>query len=271
MTPKNDRKWQEESTHKEMLLLLVEDNEELRIFLADLFKEKYSVATAANGKDGLEVVHKNAPDLIISDVVMPIMDGLEMCQCLKNNVATRHIPIILLTAHASLEEQYSGLKNGADLYVSKPFNTSLLQIQVHNLLTTRKHIIQKIQNEHCLIPDDILKNKLDRSFVQKIREAVKEHVSDGNFGVKELAKLLGMNRRSLHHKLRTLTGYTPSKYIRKIRIKTAKAILVETDEPIADVAFRAGFYNSSHLSKVWKEEYHLTPKEFRSKSAKHPR
>lgn len=269
MVPKYDRKLPEENTNAEMLLLIVEDNEDLRFFLADLFKAKYKVVTAVNGKEGLEVVNKNTPDIVISDVMMPIMDGFEMCQHLKGNLKTSHIPIILLTVHTSLEEKYCGLKNGADLYVSKPFNNSMLQIQVHNLLTTRKHVIQKIQNEHRLIPDDMLKNELDRSFVQKIREAVKEHASDGKFGVQELAKLLGMNRRSLHHKLHTLTGYTPSKYIRKIRVKKAKEILVETNEPISDVAFHAGFYNSSHLSKIWKEEYHLTPKEFRSKNAKH--
>ena len=248
-------------------ILLVEDNLELAEFIADSLPEGYRITTAVNGADGLEKAIKIIPDLIISDVLMPVMDGFEFCKKTKNDDQTSHIPVILLTAKASFSDRIEGLSIGADDYLTKPFHIQELQLRVSNLLERQRLMREKLRAEMSTPErnppetDEHTVTTLQDIFVQKIYGIVEEKLGDTSFGVEELSGEIGMSRASLHRKVKTLTGMPPGDIIRNYRLKRAAHFLKQGYNS-SETAYKTGFDSAAYFSKCFKDFYRISPNEF---------
>jgi signal transduction histidine kinase/DNA-binding response OmpR family regulator len=260
--PTEDGDWQtDELKTGELLptLLIVEDNPDIRQFLIACLENNYQLLTAANGQEGIDLALEQVPDLIISDVMMPEKDGFELCEILKNDERTSHIPIILLTAKVDLESKISGLKTGADAYLTKPFEQEELMVRLEKLFELR----QKLQARYrSFEPKAVPANKEDE-FVQKVRQAVLENLSDESYGVPQLCKAVALSRSQLHNKLKALTGQSTSLFVRSIRLQKAKELLENSDLNISEVGYEVGFKNPSHFSSAYQEEFGVPPSKTR--------
>ncbi|WP_408032176.1 hybrid sensor histidine kinase/response regulator transcription factor [Tenacibaculum xiamenense] len=240
-------------------VLIAEDHGEIRKYLELSLQPYYNVISCENGKKAWKQCEKHIPDIVISDVAMPELDGIELAEKIKGTEITSHIPLILLTGKSSKKDQLKGLKVGAEAYVTKPFDNDELLIRVSNLLNLRKKLQLKYQqNIHSKS-----ENELINTFVSKVLLSVKENIHDENFGVPELAETMNFNRVQLYRKLKNLTGYSPSMYIRKVKIDTAKELLKQKDITIAEIAYSLGFKDPSYFSKVFTEEVNKTPSEYK--------
>jgi DNA-binding response OmpR family regulator len=203
------------------VILVVEDHADVRKYICDPLKADYTVVEAVDGKEGIEKAKEIIPDLIVSDIMMPEVDGYELCRELKKDIKTSHIPIILLTAKASEESLIQGLETGADDYITKPFNTKILLTRIKNLIDLRSHLQQKIQKQMLLQPAEIEVSSMDREFIKELLDVIEKNLSDSNFNVEELSKKLYMNRATIYRKIMALTGETPTQFIRSYRLKRA--------------------------------------------------
>ena len=201
------------------ILLVVEDNEDIRTFVKSAFEGEYRVFEAVDGSEGIEKALEMIPDIIISDIMMPKVDGKELCQTLKLDERTSHIPIILLTAKIEEQAQHEGLELGADDYVLKPFKSKLLQTRVKNMVHSRKRLRDRYSQEVILKPADISISRIDENFIEKVKAILDEHLTDSNFSTEEFSKLLSMSRMQLHRKLKALTGLTASEFVRSQRLE----------------------------------------------------
>lgn len=247
------------------LVLLVDDNNELRKFLADQLKEFYRVVEARDGKEGLEVALKLTPDLIMSDVMMPEMDGIQLLDKLKNNVATSHIPVVLLTAKSSVENQIEGLKYGADYYITKPFQTNFILASIDNLLKQRKKVFQSLLASTKTIelsPGEIVITSKDESFLKEIIDIVENGMVDAEFNIDSVAESIGMGRTTFYKKFKSLTNLAPVEFVREMRLKRAKQFLDANGQNISEVAYAVGFNSAKYFSTCFKEEYGLSPSEY---------
>lgn len=240
-------------------LLIVEDNPDVAQYLVSCLEEMYQLRLASNGQEGIDLALELVPDIIISDVMMPIKDGFELCDTLKQDERTSHIPIVLLTAKADDESRLSGLQKGADAYLAKPFNKEELFVRLNKLLELRLHL----QKKYGSLEEPLLNKTLEDDFITRIREEIEKNIDDEFFGITELCQSIGMSRAQLHRKLKALTGKSTSHYVRSIRLHHAKAILLKTDLNIAQVAFEVGFSDPKYFSRVFNEEFGQTPKAFR--------
>lgn len=247
------------------LILLVEDEAEVRTFIRDYFEINYQICEAPNGNEGLEMAVRNNPDIIISDVIMPLMDGIEMCIKLKEDLRTSHIPIIILTARSSIEDKIGGLETGADAYLEKPFSIDLLEVQINNLLDNRKKLRDKFSKELVIKPSDIAITSVDAVFIQKAMDIVDKHISDHGFGSDEFCKEIGMSRSQLHRKLKALTSQPASEFIRTMRLKRAANLLRDSKLSVEEVSFRVGFNSPAYFTKCFKALFGKTPSEFAEK------
>ena len=252
----------------DLCILVIEDNKDLRDYLVDIFSKRYKVIAARDGVEGYEKAVSELPDLILSDVMMPGTSGTKLCLKIKSNINTCHIPVVLLTAYSSAHHKMHGLKKGADLYISKPFDTQMLELQIENIILTRSKIIQKIRKENKFIPEEISTNDMDLEFLDKITSIVQNNSTDSAFGVEKLSSEMCMSSKNMQRKLKALTGYTIADYMRRIKLNMAIELLETTDYPIAEVAFELGFYYSSQFSKNFKAKYGETTLEFRNKITK---
>ena len=243
-------------------LLLVEDNEEILAFLKDGFKEEYEVLIANNGKSGLEKAIATIPDLIISDVMMPEMDGMEMCRLLKNDIRTNHIPIILLTARTGFIHEHSGLDTGADDYVTKPFQFDLLRIRAHNLIENRKRIHKKIRRDFLLEPKKVTINDPNEQFIADVMNLIEENISNEEYTVKKLATDIGMSHSVLYRKIQALTNMTVNAFIKSVRLKKAAQLLQSGAYSISEVAYQTGFSNPKYFSTCFGNEFGQTPSDY---------
>ncbi|MCB9305522.1 MAG: DUF3808 domain-containing protein [Lewinellaceae bacterium] len=240
-------------------LLIVEDNSDIRQFLVACLENNYQLETAANGREGIDLALEMVPDLIISDVMMPEKDGFELCETLKNDERTSHVPIILLTAKTDMESKISGLKTGADAYLTKPFEPEELMVRLENLFELR----QKLQARYrSLEPESVPENKEDE-FVQKVRQAVLENISDETYGIPQLCRAAALSRAQLHNKLKALTGQSTSHFIRSIRLHKAKALLESSDLNVSEISYEVGFKNLSYFSSAYQEEFGVPPSKTR--------
>ena len=240
-------------------LLIVEDNPDIRQFLVACLENNYQLETATNGQEGIDLALEIVPDLIVSDVMMPEKDGFELTEILKNDERTSHIPIILLTAKADMESKISGLKTGADAYLTKPFEQEELMVRLEKLFELR----QKLQNRYrSFEPETVPENKEDE-FVQKVRQAVLENISDDTFGIAQLCRAVGLSRAQLHNKLKALTGQSTSIIVRSIRLHKAKELLESSDLNVSEVGYEVGFKNPSHFSSAYQEEFGVSPNKTR--------
>ena len=250
------------------VVLVVEDNKEICMILNDILSHHYKVLIASNGKQALEIAVKENIDLVVSDVMMPIMNGIELCNNLKTDIKTSHIPVVLLTAKSGIENELHGLRNGADAYLTKPFNAEKVLLTVGNIINTRKKNQLLFKGEKSEKLSEPAINPLDKKLIDKILKVVNEKISDSNFSVDELGREAGLSRMHLFRKLKALTGDTPSDLIKKIRLEKSKVLIEEGELSISDIANDTGFSTPGNFSTAFKKFYGDTPAQYRSKHFK---
>ncbi|MEO1050815.1 MAG: tetratricopeptide repeat protein [Bacteroidota bacterium] len=256
--PKSEEYSDEESTIEGPKILVVEDNPDLQDYLGELMGKQYKIYKAGNGEEGIKMAKEIIPDLIISDVMMPIKSGMEVCDELKNALETNHIPIVLLTARADQESKLKGLTTGADVYLQKPFDPQELSVIVSNLLEQRVKLKEKYAKLIQLAPEEIEITSNQEIFLQQVMKIVNEHLDNPEFSVEQFCKETGLSRMQLHRKLSSLTGFSTTAFIRHQRVLRA-AKLLESGMPVSDVAYATGFGSLSYFTNVFKKEHGVTP------------
>ena len=251
-------------------VLIVDDNADIRAYLRTILQDKYHLLEAEDGKHGLEVAREQVPDLIVSDVMMPVMNGLEFCQQVKNDVISSHIPVILLTARALDEHHIEGYESGADSYITKPFSPDLLKARIHNLLQSR-HQLKDLWSVGPSIEtstasaghDDSATLPIEDPFISRFKKMVEERLSDNNLSVEDLAADMGLSRVQLYRKVKALTGCTPVDLLRKARLAQAQSLLQESSLSVSEIAYQVGFASPSYFSKCYKDEFGIVPGDVR--------
>ena len=241
-------------------ILVIDDNADIRTYIKSFLSKDYKVLLAENGINGLRMAMKYVPDVIISDVMMPEMDGTECCRRLKNEMQTSHIPVILLTARALDEQRIEGYDEGADSYISKPFNSQLLLSRIRNLIENRKQLRKFFSEGQTL--EKVSANALDKDFVSKFKTLVEERMKDSDLNVEDLGREMGMSRVQLYRKLKSLTNYSPNELLRQMRLKKAASLLASSELTIAEIAYEVGFTSPSYFTKCYKEQFGEIPTEF---------
>ncbi|WP_297334927.1 response regulator [Algoriphagus sp.] len=249
-------------------ILIVEDNKSLRNFLVKELSHSYHIIEAADGKEGIYEAYKHIPDLILSDIMMPEMDGLALCKELKTNEKTSHIPLILLTAKIEEETQLMGLELGADDYIQKPFSSRQLAVRIEKLIELRNRLRIRYSRGNFISPKEIAASSTDEKFLHKIQEMVDSDFMETDFSVDDFCRKLGMSRMQLHRKLTALTGLSTSAFIRDQRLRKAIQKLEKTDETVSEIAYSVGFSSPSYFIKCFKETYQMTPLEYQQSRAK---
>ncbi len=244
------------------LLLLVEDDDDIRLYVKSILQNYYKVIEATNGKQGVKKAFESIPDVIISDVMMPIEDGISLCNTLKQDEKTSHIPIILLTAKAGDEHEITGLKVGADAYVTKPFNKSKLLVQIENLLNIRAQLQKRYSKDFKL--KDLAVSNTEQQFLEKLYTVLNEFISASDFNAETLSNKLHMSRMQLHRKLKAITGLSTTEFITKERLKLTLPLLKKSDATISEIAYQVGFNSPSYFSTCFKKHYNTSPDEYRS-------
>lgn len=255
------------------IILVVEDNADIRDYIADSFTDLYEVKTAANGKEGLQIATECIPDIVVSDIMMPVMNGIMMCQKLKADMRTSHIPVILLTAKDSITDKEEGYQAGADSYLTKPFSASLLQSRISNLLTQRRLLSerfairpekpekQSMEKKRAIITESM--NKLDKAFMDKITNAITESLATSeNVDITVLSNVMCMSSSTLYRKVKALTGMSTNEYIRKIKMQLAEKYLLEGKYSISEIAFKVGINSSVYFRQCFKEEFGMSASEY---------
>ncbi len=248
--------------NKTIQILIVEDNNELRAYLIEQFETEYKVEEAVNGEDGLKKAIKSIPDLIVSDIMMPQIDGFEFCRRIKTNERTSHIPFIMLTAKADIDSRIEGLETAADDYIIKPFNIQEVKARVKNLITQRQILRNKYATSLDITRKEIAFNSKDVQFMNRIIKIVEEHISDMDFEVSDLQKKSELSHTQLYRKIFALTGLSPSKFIRNIRLESATKLMEQNNQNITEIALNVGFGNLSYFTKCFRERYGITPSDY---------
>lgn len=258
-----------------VILELVEDNADIRQYIADSLTNDFEVHTASNGQEGLEMARKYIPDIIVSDIMMPVMDGVEMCKVLKQDVSTSHIPIILLTAKDSMHDKEEGYSVGADSYLTKPFSASLLRSRIANLLQNRRKLAEhfnavtdRTHGQETPVPQVI--SQLDNDFIVKINKLIEERLSSDKVDISYLSDKMCMSSSTLYRKMKALTGLSTNEYIRKQKMKHAERFLVEGGYSISETAFKVGINNLFYFRQCFKEEFGDIPSEYLKKHRRQP-
>ena len=263
-----DKEIKEETERRDFpLLLIVDDNEDFRIFMRYSLELQYRVKLAVNGNEAWEMMQEELPDLVISDVMMPQMDGNELCRLIKQDKRTAHIPVILLTARQNTEAKLEGLQTGADDYVTKPFNMTILVLRIRKLIElSRYHRVTQGMIDPA--PSEIVITSLDEKLIEKAIKYVEDNMSRTELSVEELSRELGMSRVHLYKKLLQITGKTPIEFIRVIRLKRAAQLLRESQLHVSEVAFEVGFNNPKYFSRYFKDEFGVLPSVYQEKEGK---
>ena len=245
-------------------ILVVEDEDEIREYIKNELLSDYKISEAKNGKEALDFILKEKPDLIVSDVMMPEMDGILLSKKVKENININHIPIILLTAKVQPEDKIEGLEIGADAYLTKPFNTDILKQTINNLISNRERLKNKYsgqQNQEDKIETIKIKSS-DEIFLERVMKTINDNLSNPELNVEMLAQEVGISRVHMHRKLKELTNQSASSFIRAIRLKQAATLLTSKKLYISEVAYATGFSNISHFSNSFKEFYGMSPTEY---------
>ena len=245
------------------VVLVIDDNADIRAYVSALLCRDYRVLTAADGEAGLAQAQKFVPDVVVCDVMMPGVDGIECCRRLKGSLSTSHIPVILLTACSLDEQRIRGYDGGADSYISKPFSSRLLLSRIRNLLDNRCRLRQFFTDGQLPRPGEV--NDLDRDFVARFKALVEERMGDSALNVEDLGHEMGVSRVQLYRKLKSLTNSSPVELLRRIRLQRASALLASSDRTVSEVAYEVGFSSPSYFTKCYKEEFKESPTERRRK------
>ncbi|MCU0285571.1 MAG: response regulator [Acidobacteria bacterium] len=252
------------------VILIVEDNRDVRKYIREPLEPFYIVEEAADGKEGILKAKEIIPDLIISDIMMPNADGYELCREVKKDIATCHIPVILLTAKASEESIIEGLKTKADDYITKPFNSRILLTRIKNLIDLRCQLQLKIQRQKMLLPSEINVSSMDEIFLKEFQQVIEKNLSDYEFDVDKLCKKLYMARSTLFKKVKALTGETPNQFILSYRLERAAQLLKQNYGNITEVAFAVGFSSSTYFATCFKEKFGQAPSSYHASESKSP-
>jgi len=257
------------------ILLIIDDNEDIRKMVGELLKSDYNILTAANGKEGVKMAVKYVPDLIICDVMMPVMDGLECCRRLKSELSTSHIPVLMLTACSMDEQRVQGYDSGADGYLSKPFNSAVLKAKCSNLIANRKLIKDLYTSRELSAKQENDKRQaiskssgaadLDSDFYIRFLKIFNEEMGDSNLNVDTLASRMGLERSQFYRKIKSLTNYAPVELIRRLRLKKGYTLLTTTDKTISEISYEIGFSTPAYFTKCYRDAYNETPSETRSR------
>lgn len=251
----------ERTESQETLILVVEDQPDIQRYIQICLHDHYQLLFAADGEEGCAIAQKEIPDLIITDVMMPKMDGFTLTKTLKEAALTSHIPIIILTGKSSKASQLEGLRTQADEYLTKPFDAEELELRIHNLLTNRQKWIERFQQNGLLLPEKQQVLSMEEKFLQSVETIVQEKMSNEDFGVEQLGRALRLDRTQLFRKLKAITGDNPSHFIRIVRLKAAYQMLQNKQATVAEIAFEVGFSNPSYFSRSFKTHYGKTPGE----------
>ena len=261
------------------MLLFIDDNEDMRNMVLSLLGDEYNIALAPNGKEGLRMAAKYVPDLVVSDVMMPVMDGMECCRRIKEEVSTSHIPVLLLTACSMDEQKAEGYESGADGYLSKPFNADVLKARCRSLIENRKRIrtlwqrgeghddnsissVEPVQrNTESKIRNDV--GPVDNEFYNRFLAKVEEQMGNSELNVDQLASELGLGRSQFYRKIKALTNYSPVELLRRLRLQRSRHLLTTTEKSVSEIAYEVGFSTPAYFTKCFRHAFGKTPTELR--------
>lgn len=247
-----------EKNEQQEIILVVEDNPDLREVLQTELEDEYEMLMAGDGRQGLDLALLHVPDLVITDIMMPVISGIELCRQLKENEVTCHVPVIMLTARDKESEQVEGLEVGANDYITKPFSTTLLKMRVHNLLETRRNYRVRLQRQ-LDGGEAVDALPMEDRLVNRAAELVRRHMGESGFGVQELAHAMNLHRRTLQRKLKVLTDQSPGEFIRSIRMTEARRMLEAGEGTVSEIAFRVGYAEPTHFSRSFRRQFGFAP------------
>lgn len=245
-------------------ILLVEDNEEMLDFIADDLREKYQVLTATNGEVALGILKEEAIQLVVSDVMMPVMDGFELCRNIKTSFDHSHIPVVLLTAKNTLQSKIEGLELGADAYIEKPFSPEYLHVQIANLLANRDKIKDYFAKSPLVHIKSIAHSKSDELFLEKLNEAIYNNLENEELDVEQLAKIMIMSKATLYRKIKSISNFSPNELINITRLKRAAELLAEGNNKIYEIAQIVGFSSQTNFGRSFLKQFGMTPSEYQT-------
>lgn len=243
-------------------VLVIDDNQDIRDYVRSVLQDEYNIIEAANGQEGIRMAMKYVPDVIICDVMMPVMDGMECCRRLKSELQTSHIPVMMLTAYAVDEQKIKGYECGADSYISKPFSARLLTVRLRNLIDNRHRLQQVFADGSIASLQKVSVSDVDKGFLEKLRRLIDQRLSDPNLSVEELGEQIGLSRVQLYRKSKALCGYAPNELLRIARLKRASSLLASTDKTVAEITYEVGFSSPSYFTKCYKDYFGESPTEF---------
>lgn len=252
----------QESSENKATILVIDDNQDIRNYVRSVLQDEYKIVEATNGQEGIQQAMKYVPDVIICDVMMPIMDGMECCRHLKSEIQTSHIPVIMLTAYAADEQKIKGYECGADSYLSKPFNARLLTVRLRNLIENRHRLQSFFTDGSNATLQKAPVADIDKGFLEKLYALIDAHLSDPDLSVEELGEQIGLSRVQLYRKTKALCGYAPNELLRIARLKRAASLLAGTEKTIAEITYEVGFSSPSYFTKCYKEYFGENPTEF---------
>ncbi len=243
-------------------LIIADDHQEILDFIADDLSETYFTLKATNGQEVLNLLSEHTAQLIISDVMMPIMDGYELCRTIKSNVEFSHIPIILLTAKNTLQSKIKGLEEGADAYIEKPFSIAHLQAQIQSLLANRNKVREFFVSSPLAHINTMAHNRADEAFLEKLNQLIQEHIADPELDVENLAQMMYMSRPTLYRKIKAISDLTPNDLINISRLKKAAELLSMGQYKIFEIAYMVGYNSQTHFGRNFQKQFGITPSEY---------
>lgn len=245
------------------LLLVVEDDQEMNGFITKQFSEKYRTRQAYDGQQGLKIAHDEIPDLIITDLMMPVMNGMELCDRLKSDLSTSHIPVVMLTAKGSDQDKLEGIKTGADAYLTKPFSPDLLMVTVGKLIENRRLLQEKYSRSVKVEPSEIHITPVDEQFIELVLQVIDRFLDDSSFTVEQMAKEVGTSSPQLYRKVKAITGMSPNEFIRNIRLKRGAQLLKRSGMTVSEISYKVGFGNPKYFSRCFSQQFGCSPKDFK--------
>jgi len=248
---------------KDTTVLIVEDNVDIRKYIVSFISKLYPVIEAENGKEGLEIAKKQLPDLIISDIMMPKMDGIEMSKKIKSNINTSHIPILLLTARTSLIHQLEGYNTGAEDYITKPFNETLLISKINSIIRNRQLLHKRIRNDEITTPKELFISEHDQKVLEKLIKLIEDNLESKNLNSKFITSELGISHSVIYRKIKSLTGLSLIEFITEIRLKTAQKLILENNYSVIDACYKVGYHDRKYFSKLFKNHFGKNPSEYK--------
>jgi len=249
----------EEEISAQNIVLVIEDNDDIRNFLRLTLEPSYRVFEAVDGETGIAKATEIIPDIIICDIMMPGKDGFEVTKVLKKQEKTSHVPIVLLTAKAGVENRITGLETGADAYVPKPFSSDELHARIANLIEGRKKLKEKFSRALTIKPEVAIEPSMEQKFLLRVKGVVDQFLGDENFSVEQLSKEVGMSRAQLHRKLIALTGVSASRFVRNYRLEHAHQLLQNKVGTVSEIAYRVGYSSPAYFTKCFTEDYGISP------------